>query len=90
MLLLVLLLTVADLQPLPNDQRVQLSPNGFSRSVQSCVETMDATPLFCGCVVRGFEMFLPQSDWDRVQNDVAPSHVDVITQVVTACQKASR
>lgn len=86
-----LALTVADLEPLPADQQVHLNPTGFAKSVQSCVDSMDASELYCGCVVRGFQMFLPRKEWERVEgsgNLTTPS-LEIIYQVQTACRAAA-
>jgi hypothetical protein len=84
-----LALTIADLQPLPEDQRVQLSAKGFADSVRACVEALDASELYCGCVVRGFQMFLPHSDWNRLHGDATPHNMAVIAQVQRACRIAA-
>ena len=89
LLTMLLALTVADLQPLPEDQRVRLSAKGFADSVRACVEALDASELYCGCVVRGFQMFLPYSDWTRLHGDASPRNVDVIAQVQRACRIAA-
>ena len=89
MLVLLLALTVADLQPLPEDQQVHLTPKEFAHSVQSCVDALDQSELFCGCVVRGFQMFLPRKDWQRVEGKLSPLNLEIIAQVQAACRTAS-
>ena len=84
-----LALTVADLEPLPDNEQVQLTPKAFDESVQSCVQAMDAPALYCGCVVRGFEMFLPRSDWDRVHHGLKAQHTGIILQIEMACRAAA-
>lgn len=84
----VLALSIADLQPLPDDQQVRLSAQAFDDSVQSCVQAMGAPASYCGCVVRGFEMFLPRSDWHRVESGKKARNLSIIAQVEMSCRHA--
>lgn len=84
-----LALSVAELEPLPDDQQVHLNPQAFADSVQSCVDAMGASAAYCGCVVRGFEMFLPRSDWYRVQHGEKLQSLPIISQVEMSCHNAT-
>lgn len=82
-------LLLVQLQALPNDQQTHLPPNGFNESLAACMDALDQSEKFCGCVLRGFELFMTKDDWYRLLHQEPLRDSNKVEQIELSCKRAA-
>lgn len=86
--MMLLFLTLVALEALPDDQQHHLRPDAYDKSVRSCMEALGESEQYCGCLVNGFQTFLPRDDWRRILSGLPAKNQSVITEIAMACYRA--